>query len=258
MAEERLQKIMAAAGVASRRACEKLITAGRVQVDGVTVTELGAKADPAVARISIDGRPLLLPETFTYLKAYKPRGMLSDTGGDARGRRNISELLPAGSDRIFPVGRLDLKSEGLLLLTNDGSLAHKLTHPRYEHPKTYYVLVERKPGERALQRLRKGVTLPEYRTAPAQVRVVEQLPQRLHLDYGRVEGVWLEIILREGKKRQIRHMTAAVGYPTLRLVRWAIGPLTLGDLTAGETQALNDSEVRALRDMVKQRARRES
>ncbi len=249
MTEERLQKIMAAAGVASRRASEELITAGRVQVNGQTVTELGAKADPAVDSITVDGQPLNKPAHHTYIKLHKPRGVISDLGGDAEGRQNVGDLLPPSIGRVYPVGRLDLNSEGLVLLTDDGALAHKLTHPRYEHPKTYFVLVERQPSMRALDRLRKGVNLPDYRTAPAQVRVVERLPPRLQLDSGPTAGVWLEIILREGKKRQIRHMTAAVGYPTLRLVRWAIGPLTLGDLPAGEQVALKKHEVKELRKL---------
>jgi 23S rRNA pseudouridine2605 synthase len=249
MAEERLQKIMAAAGIASRRACEQMILDGRVQVDGQTITELGAKADPAVARIAVDGRPLEMPKRHTYIKLHKPQDVISDIGGDARDRRSVADLLPPDMGRVFPVGRLDLNSEGLMLLTDDGALAHKLTHPRFEHPKTYFVLVEKQPTSHALERLRKGVEIEEYRTAPAEVRVMERLPARLQLAEGRTAGVWLEIILREGKKRQIRHMTAAVGYPTLRLVRWAIGPLTLADLAAGELAALKPQEVKALQEI---------
>jgi 23S rRNA pseudouridine2605 synthase len=255
MTQERLQKIMAAAGVASRRASEQLITAGRVQVNGQTVTELGSKADPSVDRITVDGRLVNAPATQTYIKLHKPRGVISDMGGDAEGRSNVGDYLPPGTGRVFPVGRLDLNSEGLLLLTDDGDLAHKLTHPRYEHPKTYFVLVGKQPTMHALERLRKGVTLPEYRTAPARVRVAERLPRRLQLGAGPTAGVWLEIVLREGKKRQIRHMTAAVGYPTLRLIRWAIGPLTLADLPAGASAALKPHEVNDLRKMASRRSR---
>jgi pseudouridine synthase len=145
------------------------------------------------------------------------------------------------------VGRLDLNSEGLLLLTDDGEMAHRLTHPRYEHPKTYYALVESRPGEAALETLRRGVELPEGRTAPAEVRIVSGLPRGLTLAPGPHTGVWLQIVLREGKKRQIRHMTAAVGHPTLRLVRWALGPLVLGDLAPGSAAPLTRSEVASLR-----------
>ena len=136
MAEERLQKIMASAGVGSRRACEKLITAGRVQVGGHTVTELGAKADPEFVTISVDGKPLRFHERYVYVKLNKPRGVLSDIGGDTRGRKSVGDLLSLPNRRVFPVGRLDLNSEGLVLLTDDGELAHVLTHPRFQHQKS--------------------------------------------------------------------------------------------------------------------------
>ncbi|MCB0123813.1 MAG: rRNA pseudouridine synthase [Caldilineaceae bacterium] len=247
MAEERLQKVLAAAGVASRRACEALITEGRVQVNGRTITELGTKVDPQVVQLAVDGKPVQLPKRHVYIKLHKPRGVLGDVGGDTDGRQTVADLLPDEMRRLFPVGRLDLHSEGLVLMTDDGELAHRLTHPRFEHAKTYYVLVERTPEAAALEQLRNGVDLPEGRTAPAEVRVVSALPPELHLSKGPNEGVWLEIMLREGKKRQIRHMTAAVGYPTLRLVRWAIGPLTLGTLKLREQAPLSRREVAALK-----------
>ena len=173
--------------------------------------------------------------------------MISDFGGDAEGRRNVADLLPADAPRVFPVGRLDYNSEGLILLTDNGDLAYKLTHPRYEHPKTYLVLVYQRPTEAALRRLRTGVQLPDYRTAPADARVIERLPKGLQLDTGPTKGVWLEITLREGKKLQIRHMTAEVGYPTLRLVRWAIGPLTMRNVIPGQVMPLNKQELFELR-----------
>jgi 23S rRNA pseudouridine2605 synthase len=254
MAVERLQKIMAGAGVGSRRKCEELIVAGRVQVNGVAVTELGAKADPARDRIVVDGQPLPLVKRHAYYKLHKPRGVLSDIGGDATDphtggeRKTVADYLPEGVGRLFPVGRLDFHSEGLVLLTDDGELANRLTHPRYQHPKTYYVLVAERPSEAALAQLRTGVDLPEgERSAPAEVTVVEQLPADLKLSRGPEEGVWLCIVLREGKKRQIRHMTAAVDIPTLRLVRWAIGPLTMSGLTLGKCEPLKAREVSALR-----------
>lgn len=250
MREERLQKILAAAGVASRRACEELIVAGRVQVNGHTVTELGTKVDPTHVQIQVDGKPVHLPKRHQYIKMHKPRGVLSDIGGDQGERDSVADLLPPEVGRLFPVGRLDVHSEGLILLTDDGELAHKLSHPRYQHPKTYYVLVAERPTDLALSQLRQGVDLPEGRTAPAEVRVVSGPPAELALSKGPTEGVWLEIILREGKKRQIRYMTAAVGYPTLRLVRWAIGPLTLGDLKLREFKPLSPREVAALRASV--------
>lgn len=251
MAAERLQKIMAAAGVGSRRHCETLITAGRVQVNGQTITELGAKADPGHDRIFVDGRRLQFGSEHVYYKVHKPRGVLSDIGGEPGDRKTVADLLPPDHPRVFPVGRLDVHSEGLVLLTDDGELANRLTHPRYQHPKVYYVLIGEHPSIEALNRLRKGVELPddEGTSAPAEVMVTGELPATLRLSKGPTEGVWLRIVLREGKKRQIRHMTAAVGYPTLRLLRWAIGPLTLGSLELGEYAPLTPGELATLRYM---------
>lgn len=268
MAEERLQKVLAAAGIASRRASEKLITAGRVRVDGQVVTSLGTKVNPANTTIVVDGKAIALPRRHIYYKVYKPQGILSDMGGDSRGRETIAKLLPPGVGRVFPVGRLDLNSEGLILLTDDGELAHKLTHPRYEHPKTYYVLVDRQPSTEALIRLQEGIELESGRTAPARVEVAERLPARLFLDKGKcsqgramglpatsrtplsTKGVWLRFVLREGKKRQIRHMAAAVEIHLQRLIRWSIGPLTLDGLKPGVARLLTPGEVNALRDCV--------
>ncbi len=266
MTEERLQKVLAAAGVASRRACEEMISAGRIRVDGEVVTRLGTKVNAETAAITVDGKPVGLAQSNVYYRIYKPRGILSDFGGDSRGRRTVAELLPPGVGRVFPVGRLDLNSEGLVLLTDDGALAHRLTHPRYEHPKTYFVLSARKPTAEALYRLRNGIELESGRTAPARVEVAERLPVGLILDKGIPEqtpseaqdkksplsdkGVWLRFVLREGKKRQIRHMAAAVGIQVRRLIRWSIGPLTLDGLQAGMARPLTPGEVNALRTMV--------
>ena len=255
MPAERLQKLMAAAGIGSRRTCETLISEGRVQVNGKTVTELGVKADPARDRITVDGKRLEFQPQHIYYKVHKPRGVISDIGGDevdlrtGELRRTVDDLLPPGHNRVFPVGRLDLHSEGLVLLTDDGELANRLTHPRYQHPKTYYVLLAEQPTQEALVRLRNGVDLPEGRSAPAEVMIVGYLPATLKLSKGPNEGVWLRVVLREGKKRQIRHMTAAVGYPTLRLLRWSIGPLTLGDLELGQARPLTIDEINALRKL---------
>lgn len=250
MTLERLQKVMAAAGVSSRRKCEELIAAGRVEVNGKRVQTLGVKVDPVHDQIVVDGKVVKPVQMHHYYKVHKPRGVLSDAPAADGERRTVLDLAPPDAGRLFPVGRLDLHSEGLVLLTDDGELAHRLTHPRYEHPKTYYVLVERTPTAAALAALREGVDLPEGRTAPAEVEIVRALPEALKLSKGPNEGVWLRIVLREGKKRQIRHMTAAVGYPTLRLVRWAIGPLTLGDLAVGQCVPLRQAEVMALRRTV--------
>ena len=266
MAEERLQKVLAAAGIASRRACEKLIASGRVRVDGQIVTALGTKVDPATASVAVDGRPVQFSDRNVYFRVYKPRGILSDIGGETRGRKTVASLLPRGAGRVFPVGRLDLNSEGLVLLTDDGALANRLTHPRFEHPKTYFVLVAKRPSGEALTRLREGVELESGRTAPARVEVADGLPARLELDKGKQDfgaapedgwknsppekGVWLRIVLREGKKRQIRHMAAAVGIDLRRLIRWSIGPLTLEGLQPGMSRELTAGEVYALKQMV--------
>ena len=247
MPEERLQKIMAHAGVGSRRACEQMILDGRVQVGGHTVTELGTKADPDLEQITVDGRPLRFRDRYAYVKVHKPRGVLSDVGGDTHGRRTIADLVSESNRRLYPVGRLDLNSEGLVLMTDDGELAHRLTHPRFEHEKTYYVLISERPTEEALSALRSGVDLQTGRTAPAHVSVVTGPPTTIKLASGPTKGVWLKIKLHEGKKRQIRHMTAQVGYPTLRLVRWSIGSLELGSLPSGQTTHLTRKEVSQLR-----------
>jgi 23S rRNA pseudouridine2605 synthase len=249
MAEVRLQKVMASAGIGSRRACERLIVEGKVRVDGKVVTELGTKVDPARAKITVNGAPIRAVKEFTYIKMHKPRGVLSDASTEPDSPRSVLDLLPEGSPRLFAVGRLDLRSEGLVLLTDDGELANRLTHPRYEHPKVYYVLVEKQPDVRTLQQLREGIELETGRTAPAQVEVVDRPPENMVLAPGPSAGVWLRMVLREGKKRQIRLMTAAVDFPTLRLLRWAIGPLTLGGLRAGESRRLSKSEIRTLRQL---------
>ncbi|HRJ42641.1 MAG TPA: pseudouridine synthase [Caldilineaceae bacterium] len=249
MSEERLQKVMAAAGIASRRASEKLIEAGRVTVNGKVVTEMGLKVDLSKDKVTVDGRPLRTSGRHVYVKVYKPKGMLSDIGGQTDGRPTVADLLPPGVGRVFPVGRLDLNSEGLVLLTNDGELAHRLTHPRYEHPKTYYVLIDTFPGEEALNRLRKGIELEDGLTAPATVDIVDGPPAGLILDEGYRRGTWLRIVLREGKKRQIRHMIGAVDLFLHRLVRWSIGPLTIAQMRTGESAHLAKGELASLRDM---------
>jgi pseudouridine synthase len=249
MSEERLQKLMAAAGVGSRRKCEELIAAGRVQVNGQVVTEPGTKADPRRDKIFVDGKPVRLVTSHSYFKLHKPRGVLGDFGGDEHERKTVADLLPEGAARVYPVGRLDLHSEGLVLMTDDGELAHRLTHPRYEHKKVYFVLIDAEPSLAELAHLRSGVDLPDGKTSPAEVQVVQQLPVELRLSKGPTEGVWLRMTLQEGKKRQIRQMTAAVGHPTLRLVRWSIGPLTMARLELGECAPLTPGEVNKLRNM---------
>jgi len=243
----RLQKVIAHAGIASRRAAEELIVEGRVTVNGQVVRQLGTKVDPARDVVEVDGHVLpRLGEPTRTIKLFKPYGVLS-TFTDPQGRPTLAALIQT-PERVYAAGRLDMDSEGLLLLTNDGELAHRITHPRYEHPKEYLVLVEGIPEEAALKALRRGVVIGGRRTAPARVERLSGLPPGLPKRAVRrdVAKTWLRIVLREGRKRQIRHMTAAVGHPTLRLLRVAVGPVRLGGLQPGQWRDLSPQELRAL------------
>jgi 23S rRNA pseudouridine2605 synthase len=231
----RLHKLIAQAGVASRRAAEKLIQEGRVAVNGKTVTELGVQVDPETEEVRVDGRQLQRREPKVYLLFYKPKKCVT-TLSDPQGRRTIVDFVAEINARVFPVGRLDYDAEGLLLLTNDGALANHLQHPRYEVPKVYEVKVVGHPGEDALQRLRTGVELEEGKTAPAGVEVLGLLPR----------ACWLRIVLRQGWNRQIKRMCLAVGHEVVKIKRVAYGPLTLGRLTPGSLRPLTAAEVRAL------------
>lgn len=236
MAAERLQKLLAQAGYGSRRACEEYIIQGRVTVNG-SVATLGQKADPSADDIRLDQARLKLPDSFIYIALNKPRDVISDEdeGGNwARAR----DLIPF-RDHLYPVGRLDVRSEGLLLFTNDGDLAHQLTHPRFEHPKTYQVLVMGSPSETTLEAWRRGVMLDGVRTVPAEVR---------RLQAGR-DSAWLEVTVIEGKKRMLRRVAAQLGHPVVELKRISIGPITLGDLPSGAWRRLTDDEVRVLREI---------
>jgi pseudouridine synthase len=237
MAEERLQKILARAGVASRRAAEELITSGRVAVDGLVVNQLGAKADDLRQKITLDGQPLPGPESKEYWMVHKPVGVVS-TVRDPQGRRRVVDLLPpeAGA-RLYPVGRLDYDSEGLVLMTNDGELAYRLMHPRFKVPKTYRVWVSGLPSVDTVQHLRAGVVVDGRPTAPA----------RVHLKGGDYLRSKLSFVIYEGRKREIRLMCAAVGHPVLRLVRVAMATLHLGDLPEGACRRLSPSEVSELK-----------
>ena len=245
--EERLQKVMAHAGVASRRACEEMIVDGRVKVNGKVVTELGTRVDPDKDVVLLDGRPLTGSEAPRYILLYKPAGYLSDTES-TDGRPCLADLVKV-AQRLYPVGRLDYDSEGLMLLTNDGNLAHKLTHPRYEHPKEYLVLVEGRPLPSALRKLRQGIELSEGKTAPAEVEMIDGPPPYLARpnDARSQPTTWLRMVLREGRKREIRHMTAIVGHPTLRLIRVGLGPLRLVHLDPGKWRDATLVELRHLR-----------
>src|SRR5690606_13808586 len=239
---ERLQKVLAAAGIGSRRRCEELIAAGRVQVNGQVVTRLGTRVDPLRDDIRVDGRPVrpLRPDRFRYVMMHKPVGVVT-TLRDPQGRPTVADLLPKGFPRLLPVGRLDRDSSGLLLFTNDGELAAALLHPRYEIPKTYRVTVQGHPSPRALAALRRGVLLEDGPTAPAQVKVLSR---------DRDTSV-LEMVIHEGRKRQVRRMCAAVGHPVVALRRVAFGPLTLGGLPPGAVRELSSREVEALREAVR-------
>jgi len=239
---ERLQKVLAAAGIGSRRRCEELIAAGRVQVNGQVVTRLGTRVDPLRDDIRVDGRPVrpLRPDRFRYVMMHKPVGVVT-TLRDPQGRPTVADLLPKGFPRLFPVGRLDRDSSGLLLFTNDGELAAALLHPRYEIPKTYRVTVQGHPSPRALAALRRGVVLEDGPTAPAQVRVLSR---------DRDTSV-LEVVIHEGRKRQVRRMCAAVGHPVVALQRVGFGPLSLGRLPPGAVRELSSREVEALREAVR-------
>lgn len=242
--QERLQKILAQAGYGSRRACEEFIIAGRVRVNGKTA-ELGQKADPAIDEITLDGRPIPKLERLVYIALNKPRFVLSTVEREEGDNRKTVVDLVDVRERVYPVGRLDLESEGLILLTNDGDLANRLTHPRYGHKKEYRVLVARRPDEEQLAAWRRGVVLEDgYRTAPADVRLVGT----------QGKGAWLRVVMGEGRKRQIREICALLGLPVVRIVRMRIGSLRLGALKPGEWRFLREEEVEALRNPEERRA----
>lgn len=239
--EERLQKLMAQAGIASRRESEAMIRAGRVTVNG-RLAQIGDKADPRKDRIQVDGRSLPRAKTETlYIALNKPKGVLSSTEDELeQGRSTVRDLIDLPG-HLYPVGRLDKQSEGLMLLTNDGQLAHRLTHPRYGHEKLYRVTLEGDIHPAQLEQWRQGVMLDGRLTAPVRISLIEQKP-----DFTR-----LEIIMREGRKRQIRRIAAEFGHPVQKLVRLQIGPLKLGNLAPGKWRHLKPAEVNALRQSTK-------
>ena len=232
--EERLQKILARGGFGSRRACEEFITAGRVSVNGQVAT-IGQKADPLRDRIVVDGQLMAKPAKLTYVILYKPRGVVSSLSAQG-GRDTVRDLVDLEM-RLYPVGRLDVDSEGLMLLTNDGELTDHLTHPRYESEKEYRVLVKGEPDNERLQAWRRGVMLEGKRTAPAQVFRQERAPT----------GTWLRIVMHEGRKHQIRDIGVLLGLPVQRLIRVRMGDLPLGRLEPGEWRELKPDEVTKLR-----------
>lgn len=236
----RLQKILSASGVASRRASEQLILEGRVSVNGVTIRELGSKADSATDDIRVDGRRIRTDLRHRYILMFKPRGYVT-TRQDPEGRPTVMDLLGRDVGYVYPVGRLDYDSEGLLLLTSDGALAEKLTHPRHEVPKLYEVIVLGTPEHEAIEKLRRGVSLDGKRTAPAEVRVFTTVKATR-------PTTRLTIVLREGRNRQVRNMCQAVGLPVRDLRRIQIGEIGIGRLRPGEWRELLPREVASLRD----------
>jgi 23S rRNA pseudouridine2605 synthase len=240
---ERLQKVLARAGIASRRASEELITSGRVQVNGAVVSELGTKVEPGRDEIRVDGRLLDRAEPLTYLVIHKPVGTVS-TVKDPEGRPTVLDLVP-DAGRLYPAGRLDVDSEGLLLLTNDGEVTLHLTHPRYGQRKEYLALVRGIPTPAGLQRLLNGVELEGGPAKAVRANVVEKLPRGLpDADRGMA---WVDVVVLEGRKRLVRRMLEAIGHPVARLMRIQLGPLKLGDLAVGQWRRLGSAEVSALR-----------
>ena len=239
---ERLQKILSAAGIASRRASEALILEGRVSVNGRTITELGTRADATVDDIRVDGRRVKAPARLRYILLNKPAGYITSRS-DQQHRPTVLDLVHEGGVReyVYPVGRLDYDSEGLLLLTSDGDLAARLTHPRHEVAREYDVQVKGVPDDHDIDRLQRGIVVDGRRTAPAQVKV------RKTFEKGSGEQAMLTVVLHEGRNRQVRTMCDAIGHPVVRLRRTRIGPITDTRLKPGEFRDLTPKEVAALK-----------
>lgn len=238
--EVRLQKLLSMAGTASRRAAESLILEGRVEVNGEIVRTLGARADPDRDAIRVDGRRLRFDTRPRYIVLHKPRGYVT-TRNDPQGRRTVMDLLYGVRESVYPVGRLDYDSEGLLLLTSDGDLAARLTHPRHGIERVYEAVVAGTPDARALDALRRGVVIEGRPTSPAEVRAGEPIRR------GRQPTTLLTLTLREGRNRQVRKMCAAVGHPVRRLTRVRLGPIRLADLPPGRWRDLTPREIAALK-----------
>lgn len=235
--EERVQKILARSGYGSRRECETFITQGRVKVNG-KVIKLGDKADAHTDQITLDDRPVQVQTSFVYVALYKPRGVLS-AAYSPEGRKTVCDLIDIQT-RLYPVGRLDIDSEGLILLTNDGELANLITHPRYGHEKEYRVLVAKKPDEEQINNWQRGIILSDgYKTQPAKVKI-ETIVGR---------GAWLRVVLREGRKRQIRETGSLLGLPVVRIIRVRIGDVYLGLLKPRQWRYLTQAEINSLKQL---------
>ncbi len=231
----RIQKLMSQSGIASRRKCEEFIKAGRVTVNGKKVTELGSKANPESDQIELDGQPIIIQSKKIYLILNKPIGYLT-TISDPQNRPNIITLLEGLEQRVFPVGRLDFKSEGLLILTNDGDLSQRLTHPKHKIEKEYLIWCQGKVNKKDEQKLAHGIKLDGKLTLPAQVKIIDR-----HLN-----ETLISLTIKEGRKRQIRRMMEIISHPVKRLVRVRIGPIKLGRLKPGHWRHLKPNEVSAL------------
>jgi 23S rRNA pseudouridine2605 synthase len=225
--KERLQKILARAGIASRRAAEELIRQGKVTVDSVVVTEMGCRVDPALQSVSFEGRPIAAVEEKLYLLLNKPKGYVT-TLDDPQGRPIVTSLLQGISVRVFPVGRLDVDTEGALILTNDGDFAQRILHPSFEIERTYLALVSGHPERKNIALLERGIELEGRTTWPARLRIRKK----------NATGTWVEITIHEGRKRQVRKMFQAVGHRVIELKRTAYGGLQLGDLARGAYRIL--------------------
>ena len=244
MTEERLQKLMARAGLGSRRSCEEVIRSGRVTVNG-KVARLGDKADPERDRVEVDGEPLRSPPKSTVVALYKPRYVLSTDAPHPGDERATARSYVALDMRLFPIGRLDVESEGLMLFTNDGDLANRLSHPRYEHEKEYRVLIGGQPDAETLTRWRSGIELEDGKTAPTLVTVLRSDKRT----------TWLRLVMHEGRKRQIRRVAAELGHPVRKLIRERIGPVRLGRMEPGQWRYLTEQEMSALA-LIKEQAPR--
>jgi pseudouridine synthase len=243
MSEQRLQKIISAAGVASRRLAEELIAQGRVEVNGTTVKTLGTKADPERDEIRVDGRRIKEQKRKRYILLYKPRGYVT-TRSDPQGRPTVMDLLKGVKEYVYPVGRLDYDSEGLLLLTNDGELAARLMHPSHEIEKVYEARVRGVPAAADLERLARGVVLDGERTAPAKVRIADR---PVKTTAAGTEQTFVEIVLHEGRQRQVRRMFDSIGHPVARLRRVRIGPIVDEQIPIGHWRELDQQELTRLR-----------
>jgi len=235
---ERLQKVLAEAGIASRRKCEEIITAGRVQVNGEVVTTLGVKVNPSEDEIRVDGRAIN-SQAKIYVLLNKPKGVIT-SATDPGGRKVVTDFLPGIKERVYPVGRLDYDTEGLLLLTNDGEFAHLLTHPKHHVPKTYQATVKGVPHGTLLEKLRSGIQLEDGMTSPAEVEYADVNPD--------TNETVIEITIYEGRNRQVRRMFDAINFPVIKLKRIKFGPIFLTGVPRGKFRHLTVSEIKELKD----------